>query len=326
MSWLNTPVDVISAINIIVDVLRERYTYMSPATNHEVNSHFFDHLPRPCSTSAVKTKMMYIRQAVCELYRWHYPVKNFGKWGSWQPYARYRYNSAEISDAISTELSTVNIDPDGFFMPPPHRVSDGNFVRSCYHLLNNVLLFTVSDVGGQDCHSRITEWSSDSYYDKDLPSVDKTVDYGVGGLSGCAVYGYRKRSLQCEFDRRFVQYVFDTWGNQNGPELQGSWRGRYKTSIWKELLNPLEENLNNSGIYYDLPGIKEINFSGTQSDLIPWVDDISNDLEYYKTWGNFQYDFSISRQIDTLTELFLTPDNFPEPGYKYLDLQEERIF
>ena len=322
MSWLDPPpADIISSINIIVDVLRERYTYMLPGISHEANTGFFEYLVRPASTFAVKRKMEYIRQAICELYRWHFPVKNLGNWGHWQPYGNYRYDDVGISDAIRAELSSAGIDPDGFFLTAPHRISDGNFIRGCYHLLNNVLLYTVSDIGGQSCRSTLKEWSTDSEYDNNLPDVDITVDYGEGGLSGSAAYGYYKRSMRCEFDRRFVQVVYNIWGDKNGPELQGNWRGRYKTSIWKELLDPREDGLKDHGEYYDLQGVKEIQFSGTQSDFIPWVEDITKDLEYYKTWGDFKYDYAISRQRDTLTEIFLTADNFPPPRYKYLDLQ-----
>ena len=321
MSWLDSPpVDIITSINIIVDVLRERYTFMYPGLSHEANGEYFDYLPRPSSIYAVRQKMRYISYAIIELYRIHFPVKNFDRWADWQPYGNYRRNAPEIPDAIRAELSAVNIDPDGVLLTSPHRISDGNFVRGCYYLLNNVLLYSASGIGGQSCRSTLKEWSTDSEYDNNLPDVDITVDYGEGGLSGSAAYGYYKRSMRCEFDRRFVQDVFDIWGNQSGPELQGQWRGRYKTSIWKELLDPRKDNLDDYGEYYDLPGIKEIDFSGIQSDLIPWVEDITGDLEYYKTWGDFQYGFSISRQIDTLTELYLTADNFPPPKYKYLDL------
>lgn len=322
MSWLDpNPVDIISSINIIVDVLHERYDYMLPAISHDANPGIFEYLPRPCSTYVVKNKMEYIRLAVCELYRWHFPVRNLGNWGHWQPFGKNSYNNVEMTDAIRAELLEAGIDPDGFFLTAPCRISDGNFIRGCYHLLNNVLLYTASDIGGQSCRSTIKEWSTDSEYDNNLPDVDITVDYGEGGLSGSAAYGYYKRSMRCEFDRRFVQIVYDTRGNKNGPELRGNWRGRYRTSIWKELLDPRENGLNDYGEYYDIEGVKEIPFSGTQSDFIPWVEDITKDLEYYKTWGNFKYDYAISRQRDTLTEIFLTADNFPHPEYKYLDLQ-----
>ena len=321
MSWLDSPpVDIITSINIIVDVLRERYTYMYPGLSHEANGEYFDCLPRPSSIYAVRQKMRYISQAITGLYRIHFPVKNFDRWANWQPYGNYRQNAPEIPNAIRTELSAVNIDPDGVLLISPHRISDGNFIRGCYYLLNNVLLYNASGIGGQSCRSEIKQWSHESDYDNNFPDVDTIADYGVSGLSGSAMYGYYKKSLQCEFDRRFVQNVFDIWGNQSGPKLKGTWRGRYKTSIYKQLWEPRKDGLSDYGEIYDLPDEKEINFSNTQSGIIPWTEDITKDLAYYKTWGDFQYDFSISRQIDTLTELYLTPDNFPPPKYKYLDL------
>lgn len=325
MSWLNPPADIISSINIIVDVLRERYTYMLPGISHEGNPGFFEYLARPASTFDVKRKVEYIKQAVRELYRWHFPVRNLGNWGHWQPYGSYRYDDVGISDAIRAELSSADIDPDGFFLTAPHRISDGNFIRGCYHLLNNVLLFSVDGLGGQSCRSTLKEWSTDSEYDNNMPDVDITVDYGEGGLSGSAAYGYYKRSMRCEFDRRFVQELFNVWCDPVSKGLVGDWKGRYSTSIWKELLYPREDGLENRGDYYDLQGVKEINFHDTQSELIPWVEDITKDLDLYKTWGNFKYGYAISWQKDNLEEIFVTIDNFVPHNYKYLDNHDDLV-
>ncbi|MBE6362580.1 MAG: hypothetical protein E7054_02890 [Lentisphaerae bacterium] len=319
MNWLDTPVGIVPALNRLTEVIIERYNYMMPAKNTEGTG--FEFIPLPATASQVKNKISYIKLHIATLYAMHFPVKNFGIWsGNWRPFDKLEYDSEEVQNGITAELTSAGIDPAGFWQTPPHLISDGNFVRACYHLLNNVILYSVYGLGVQNCQSRLLKWSSESAYDNDRPSVDETVDYGEGGLPGCAVYGKYKEYLRCEFNRRFAQNAFDTWDNQMSQELHGNWKGRYSTRIHKQLTRPLLSGTQAQEYDHTISGVTEISFTGTASDTtLPWHDDISRDLEYYKTWGDYKYYHSMLRQVDTLTEVLLNEGNFPPPNYKYLD-------
>lgn len=318
MSWLpSPPVDMISSLNIITDVLKERFSYMLP--NYSQNGGIFEYLTRPCSRNAITSKMDYIASGIRTLYREHFPVKNFGRWAHWQPYLALDTN-AKINPVISDELATVGIAPDGLIWNYPHRISDGNFIRACYHLLNNVLLYRVTNVSYMAGQTHVREWSSENHYDSDTPLVDEIVDGFAGDLAGYAAVGHLKTSMHCQLTRNFYQEPFSK-GIQVTPILTGAWKGRYTTSISKALLYPQTENVQEFGEEYDIPGTHEINFFGTQGDDLPWFEDITKDLAYYKCWGNFQYGYAVSRQIDTLTEVFLRADNF-SPNYQYFDTLE----
>ena len=325
MSWLSAPpVEIIPALNRLSEVITERYHYMFPS-KYTAEESVFEFLPTPSAKDNVKRKISDIRSHIAILYRHHFPVKNFGVWaGNWQPFFKFQDYSEEVKNGITAELTEAGIDPAGFWHTPPHLISDGNFVRACYHLLNNVILYSLHGMNFHTCQARLLKWNGG--YDRGEPSVDKIVDtFAHGGTPGCAVYGKYKESLHCEFSRHLWQYPFDTWGNQYSPELQGKWKGRYTTRIQKQLYNhhnrPNYPTASAPQEYdYTVPGVTEISFTGTKSDTaLPWHRDITSDLEYYKTWGNYKYYYSMSRQDDNLTEALLNVENFPPPNYKYFD-------
>lgn len=323
MSWLDfPPCDIISSLNTINAAIIERNSYMSPSTNTDNDR--FDLLPRPCSQFAVLDKMRDTVDNLLLLYKGHFPVKNFGRWANqWNPYENaLRF---ELEDAIAAELSEVGIDPGAFFMKNnPRRRSDVNFIRACYHLINNVLLYNLEGfaVAGQHIHRG---WRSEEAYDNDDPSVDETVDAhsgsGYDGYPACAAMkGYYKSSFYSDFNMYFLQRHVDfTWGHVNAPELQGNWKARYTVRIYKLLDYPRESNVQVHEESYYIPGSKEVNFSGSKSEIIPYTDDITRDLSYYQTWGNYKYGYAVSFQVNKMSEVFLTPENFPAPNYKYID-------
>ena len=98
--------------------------------------------------------------------------------------------------------------------------------------------------------------------------------------------------------------------------------GRIKNHLffWKQLLYPLTSDAKEQEDIRNLTGFTEISFTGVQSDTtLPWCADITRDLAYYKTWGDYKYYYSISQQRDTLAEVMLNVENFPPHNYKYLD-------
>ena len=318
MSWLTFPCETVPALNRINEALIERWNYMMPSQDTGFGT-MFEFISAPCSSNVVKNRFELIRQSIAKLYAMHFPIENLGIWTkNWRPYDQL--NETAIQDAIAGELSAVGIDPGGFYFTAPHLISDNRFIRACYHLINNVLRYSVYGLGGaQSCQSRLLKWGSNGAYDRNQPSVDEIVNYGESGLPGCAAYGTFKAYLRCEFDRRFHQNAFDVWGNQYSPELRGNWKGRYTTEIRKELTKPLYSDIQSQGYYYTASGVTEINFTGTESEILPWHSDITQDLEYYKTWGNYKYYYTMSRQVDRLSEVLLNAESFPIPNYKYLD-------
>ena len=314
MSWLTfPPAEIISSLNIITEALNERFSYMLPTYHRN-----YKYLTRPCSAAEVKYQMKEIADGIKILYREHFPVKNFGRWAYWKPYKDLD-TDAKIGPAVSAELAAAEIDPQGLIWDKPHRIADVNFIRACYYLLNNILLYCVDRLY-KSGRTHVLEWGSESRYDNNDPIVDMVVD-NLSDFDAYAAVGYRKINLRCVLNRYFYQSAFHN-GMMVTPALTGAWKGRYTTSISKALLYPQTENVQEFGEEYDIPGTHEINFFGTQGDDLPWFEDITKDLAYYKCWGNFQYGYTMSRQSDTLTEILLTKDNFTPPNYKYLDVLE----
>lgn len=323
MSWLeHPPCKMVSALNTINAAIIERYNYMYPSSSTDYS--WFNFLSTPCDRYNVWEKMRDTVNNLRNLYKGHFPVKSFGRWSDrWNP---YEYTSGpELEAAIVAELSEVGIDPGAFFMKNnPRRRSDVNFIRACYHLINNVLLYNLEGfaVAGQHIHRG---WRSEEAYDNNDPSVDEIVDGTTGsGLGGepaaAAMVGYYKSSLESDFNIHFLQRHVDfTWGHVNAPELQGNWKARYTVRIYKQLNRPRESNVQVHEESYYIPGSKEVNFSGSKSEIIPYTDDITRDLSYYQTWGNYKYGYAVSFQVNKMSEVFLTPENFPAPNYKYID-------
>lgn len=316
MSWLETPVQIIPALNRLTEAIVERYHYMFPAIYID-NDPGIEFLSPPATPSQVRNRIDYIKMYIARLYTFHFPVKNFGTWGHWRPFDKLSYDSEEVKNAITSELIEVGIDPAGFWMDAPRLISDGTFVRACYHLLNNVILFSVDQLWEHD-FVHLLKWNSDSAYDNGSPSVDEIVEGAAH--AGSAAYGPYKRQLECALSRCFIQNIYDSRYRQVCPALQGKWKGRYTTSIWKQLTRPLHSDVQEQEHKYAIPGFTEIDFTDMKSDTtLPWHEDILRDLNYYKTWGNYQYQHTMSLQNDRLTEIMLNVENFPPPNYKYFD-------
>ena len=119
MSWLETPVQIIPALNRLTEAIVERYNYMVPA--RYVDGEL---LSLPAERGQVRKKIDYIKTHIANLYGCHFPVKNFGTWGHWRPFDKLNADSEEIRTAISNELIEVGIDPAGFWMDAPRLISD----------------------------------------------------------------------------------------------------------------------------------------------------------------------------------------------------------
>ena len=318
MSWVEMPpCRIVPALNTLLPAIRER---MAVRRAPDVSQ---DSLTEPLLTvphryGEVKDYYDYIRGHLSYLYRYHFPVTAFGKWSKVHPFENL--TTSQIDDAIVAELRNAGIDPAGWLLTKPHRVSDGNFLKACYHLLNNVLLYFPLEIIPY-CRSKVEKWSTDGAYDRGQPSVDETVDGDEWShYPGYATVGYFKRSRIQNFDRHF-RSAFDRSYYAYGMDFTGSWKGRYTTVIRRDLLNPKNGGKEFSEIV-DMPGVKEINFTDDKSDMLEWHSDVLRDLEYYKTWGNYQYGYAVLHQDDILTEILIEKNNLPELKYQYLDKLE----
>ena len=312
MSWVNlAPSDIISTLNILSAAYTERYNYFWQKSEQP------EILPRPSTTYAVKDFMRNFREKIRLLYELHFPVKNFGRWGHWQPYL-HKYTDV-LDAAISDDLTAAGIDPGGILLTCPRLISDRTFVLGAYYLLNNILLYRVERLGGQKVTLHEEKWWTESNYDTNTPYVDEiTENTPASGSYGKAMEGYLKSTRYRESNRRFFQPEDGIVG-EHYPLLRGSWKGRYTTKINKVLSYPQEDGKSEKGDQYDIAGVKEINFTGRESTIIPYLDDITSEVDYFRTWGNYKYDYAALYQIDRLTEISLTPDNLPNPNYQYLD-------
>ena len=78
MSWLSAPpVEIIPALNRLVEVIIERYHYMFPSQSTDYEEGF-QFLPTPAEKDTVKRKISDIKRHIAVLYTYHFPVKNFG--------------------------------------------------------------------------------------------------------------------------------------------------------------------------------------------------------------------------------------------------------
>ena len=160
MSWIELPPSkMISALNQIHLAITERLRYNHP--NHSGLESFV--LPQSRSINSMYDYTGRIRSCLRQMYKEHFPLANLGKWAKLRPYGEY--STDELDLAIAGELSAAGIDPAGFFHPRPHRISDGTFVKACYHLLNNVLIYSLGG-GSRD----------EDYFDMEMKTERVTLD------------------------------------------------------------------------------------------------------------------------------------------------------
>lgn len=303
MSWLTTPVRIIPALNTILDAILERVKYTNRPNLNWGDT--YEHFQLPLNFQNQSNRLTNrIRELIRPLYREHFPPAKFGKWSVTRPYANL--SDTEIDDAIAVELQKVGIDPNGYLWQKPHLLGDGTFVRACYHLLNNILLYRAPESFGQTVK---TVWlpsddDNDSTYDDDHGYPAGTY---VGKLYNGGGY-YR------HFDRHF------TVPDNAYPKLQGNWKAKCKDSyIYRYVFN----RRNSETLFTErvvVEGSWEIDFSGNKSAEIPWLPEVYKDIGYYTNLCMEEYYYwVIVQQGDSISEINVTAKNFTPPNYKYYD-------
>ena len=308
MSWLDMPpCKMIPAFNCINAAILERLRYANP------NGYFigYDTVNLPLSrTNPIAKFTNRIHSGIRQLYRCHFPIANFGKWSKRRPYGDYSEDDLDL--AIANELASAGIDPGWFFRQKPHKYSDGNFIRACYHLLNNVLLYAI---GANELDSNYFTQSMKTERITIDGSHITTIEGSDGLIYGCAAMsresdGYASRHI----DRRFVITEYEY------PKLQGSWQARYYVgSILKEVIYPKNSDDKVQSFKATDVGMFEINFSGTQSDFIPWHPLTIENISMYYNRANEKYGYAYAYESDYITEILITGENLPPPNYQYID-------
>ena len=308
MSWMDMPpCKIIPVLNRINAAVLERLRY----TNPDYLFAGYETIILPLSRSNSIGKFInQIRSGIRQLYKCHFPVSNFGKWSKRRPYGEL--SDEELDLAIANELASAGIEPAGFFWERPHKYSDGNFVRACYHLLNNVLLYAL---GASEIDSQ--------YFTQSMKTERITIDgeyilthEGNSGLN----FGYAAFSRQSDgyalrhIDRRFVI------SGSEYPKLQGNWKAKYHISfILKELLYPIDSKDKTQSFSARDVGTFEINFSGSQSDFIPWYPTTIENINTYYSRSNEKYGYAYAYEVDSITKILINRENFPPPNYQYID-------
>ena len=301
MSWLTTPVRVIPALNTILDAILERVNYTNrPGLNWgDTYKHFQLPLDFRNQSNDLPDR---IRKLIRPLYREHFPPSKFSQWSVTRPYANL--SDTEIDDAIAVELQKVGIDPNGYLWQKPHLLGDGTFVRACYHLLNNILLYTAPESFDQTVKTR---WPGDS---DDGFIFDDRHDYPAGTYVGKM---YNGTGFNRHFDRHFN--VRDT----SYPKLQGNWKARCSSYVYRYVF----DRRNSKTLFSEtvpVDGSWEVDFSGNQSAEILWFPEVRKDIDYYVNLCDEEYYYWVLvQQGDGISEINVTAENFTPPNYKYLD-------
>ena len=304
MSWLDTPVKIIPALNKIIDALHERAIYASyPGVNF---GSVYEHVNLPYSARNTNNLSDRIRSMIRSAYRDHFPSENFGKWSKLHPYGDY--TDAQIDEAIAADLQKADIDPAGFFWGRPHLLGDGTFIRACYHLLNNVILYpAIKQAIPQTTKTRsgrIGSTNTSGSY------IEGSHNIPIGTIVGKF---YNGEGYFEHFDRRFVL------AENTYPKLQGNWKAKRSVSAVMRDVNNRQTHQGIEHSYVNINEIFEINFSGIQSEVIPWHPETLNNIDHYRSLCEEYYIWVQVTQYDNVTEVYVTAENFIPPNYEFFN-------
>ena len=308
MSWLETPCRIAIAGDRIREAIYERMAYMGIPGRGDVGE--FAGIPNKSWQGAYYIDN--IRHNIRLMYVKHFPPV-FGEFTPPCPYGRF--NEGNIDDYIAAELQKADIDPAGFFWTKPHRWSDGNFARACYHLLNNVLLYRVPSqfyVTG-----RIK--TSGGYVFPETSSAFQTYAGCLVGKIGPGDHYYE------ELDRHYTSDIASVGLSYSGPQLIGEWKALYTASRVHRYVKDMEGSVDGTVIEQSDTPVSdtcEINFSGENSGNIPppWSAEIFKDIDRYRDYALNNYYYVVEvEQFGDITDICITPENLPPPNYKYLD-------
>ena len=310
MSFLEVPSKIRDAFPILRAAIMERYE----ARGNYVGDFFRLKPPYPFNNAGFRIVFETYRYHVKRLYAWAFPPENFGKWSELRPNlcdweTTATDGTTPLLDAkIAEVLQNAGIDPSGFFWTTPHRFCDGNYLRACYYLLNEKILYFAPTMLGRTCSATKIKYTN---YDK---GQYQTYHYDTpeDGLLISVAYGFLKRDMLYHHNPKFYN-----------PEAEyrplfGDWKLRYRA----ELNTYMDAASSNDKGFYEFDkyvGDGELSCHGNESEIFTLQSESLKNTDYYRKWGNLRYNFVSRSERQELTGVLLKRENFPPLNYKYLD-------
>ena len=263
---------------------------------------------------------------LCSLYADGFPVSNFGKWSKTANMYRYRLNGEDLRRHIGGILENAGINPKAFFAGPgPVRKNDRDFVRACALLLNEYTAYyfpgtpnadDMGDWGFEGTRCRVARKNATGVIESPVTAIYMDVavsDYYKTNGGGFEVMYYDR-------DMHFI--FFNSSDQDMVCQLTGSWQLRSTLSGSFGLTDPVDDDTVEQRGSFSQPITVEMK-GGRSVHTIPVLPDF--DTGYLRSWGNDKYDTVKAQQKISTTyedfEVLLTPESFPDPKYKYWDLQ-----
>ena len=311
MSFLEVPSKIRDAMPVIREAILERYAAIGSNSMDDFVRKFSP--PFPFHNAGFREVFEDFRRHIKTLYARAFPPENFGKWSALRPNLfdiDGGWDNNPLLDAeIARKLREANIDPSGFFWEVPHRFCDGNFVRACYYLLNECILYFLPEGIGRECKATETIYSD---YDKGK-FVKLERDDSAGALMMAVAWGELKKNMTVHHSPRFVN-VYE----KNYP-IQGTWRLRYRAQLSSWLSSPVDKNDEEQFISNKYVGDGEVTCHGSRSEIFELMPESLENKSYYQRWGDLRYKHVYRSENQIVTGVKVTKDNFPPLNYKYLD-------
>lgn len=263
--------------------------------------------------SGFKSVFEDFRRHIKILYSRAFPPENFGKWSALRPNLYDMDNGwgqTPLIDAeIARKLREAGIDPSGFFWEVPHRFCDGNFVRACYYLLNNCILYFLPESIGRECKATETIYSN---YDKGK-FIKVEHDDSAGAVLVSVASGYLKENMIVHHSPRFVNT------DETHYPILGDWRLRYRAQLSSYLQSPVNKDDEEQYFFNRYVGDGEVDCHGGKSEIFELMPESLENKSYYQRWGDLRYKSVFRSETQIVTHVKVTKENFPPLNYKYLD-------
>ena len=310
---------------IIREAILERYLYFQRMVGaSEIAPSDFAEIPMHPETSYQSYCIRY-RDLLCSLYSNGFPVSSLGKWSktSAMPVNPLK---KDVLERIGRILENAGIDPRPFLfnssygiLDPygPVRKNDRDFVRACALLLNE---YTAYRFPGNDdwffkgTRCRVTKEGGSKREDP-VTAVYMYVavsDYVSQPGVGDVMY----------YDQDMHYCFYDMYRPDRECPLSGNWQIRSKLNCSWQLREPEDSSDKEQYDSFTVPVTVAMDGTASVSE-IPVASGF--DTGYLRNWGNRKYNGVTAQQIISNKyddfEVFMTAKNFPDPKYKYWDLQ-----
>ena len=332
MSYLTLPIKLKDALPLLREIILDRYTAWGEAFKGMDIRSFSGPKKRllyNLDTQQIQSILCEYRYHILRLYRAAFPLENFGKWSvlrpnSYKGEALYKdgedidlKKSPLLRNAIAEELKRAKINPDGFLWQLPYRIGDGDFIRACYHLLYNCILYVAPAFIQFDYehtfnrnYRRYPDW-----YNEYFSSAIMSNNYVLAA-------GYLKNNIYWDTGNMWFTQAGGGGAEHQPHEIDttliGTFNFRRKKILETALNSSPDPDVLDVYTEEDL-GFFETTMTDNKAIYQIPASELEN-IDYYRTWGNLKYGF-VSRVVRWReTQVKLTKENFPPLNYKYLDV------